>query len=177
MIRLHLLFALLSFVLVFAGPDGYAPWGWWGSAAYLVGAVLSSGVWALGLIARIRFLERYDRLEPQFARAAEALSVASVFIPFLRAANAVLAGLAFGSWLLSRRRSAQGLVFLVEALIAFGGPLCWLLLGGRPTASSNWLVAAVPLVAMALVFFTRNGGFRPRPSMRRPRLRQPGAGR
>ena len=156
MIRLNLLFALLSFALAVVGPDGYTLWGWWGLAAYLVGAVLSVGPFLLGLIARIRIVERYDKLEPQFARAAEALSIASVFIPFLRAVNAVLAGFALGAWLIGRRRLVQGGVFAVQALLAFGGPLVWLAVGHRPLASTNWLVAAAPLVAMTLWFSTRS---------------------
>ncbi|MGL6236739.1 MAG: tat pathway signal sequence [Segniliparus sp.] len=170
MIRLNLFFAALSFVLALFGPDGYELWGWWGFPAYLVGAVLSVGPLALGLIARIRVLERYDKLEPQFTRAAEALSVASVFIPFLRAVNAVLAGIALGAWLLSKRRLAQGAVFAVSALIALGGPLAWLAAEHRPLASTNWLIAAAPLVVMPAVYYARNGGFAPRPRTKRPKL-------
>ncbi|EFV13179.1 hypothetical protein [Segniliparus rugosus] len=170
MIRLNFLFALLSFALALAGPDGYALWGWWGLAAYLVGAALSVVPFVLGLIARIRVVERYDKLEPQFARAAEALSIASVFIPFLRAVNAVLAGFAIGAWLISRRRLLQGAVFVVQALLALGGPLVWLAAEHRPLASTNWLVAAIPLAVMTIGFFARNGGFAPRPRAKRPRL-------
>lgn len=170
MIRLNLFFAALSFVLALIGPDGYELWGWWGFAAYLVGAALSVGPLALGLIARIRVLERYDKLEPQFTRAAEALSVASAFIPFLRAVNAALAGIAFGAWLLSRRRLLQSAVFAVSALIALGAPLVWLAVEHRPLASTNWAIAAVPLVVMATAYFARNGGFAPRPRVKRPKL-------
>ena len=176
MIRLNLFFAALSFVLALIGPDGYGLWGWWGFAAYLVGSVLSVGPLTLRLIARILALEhngrleRYDKLEPQFTRAAEALSVASVFIPFLRAVNAALAGIAFGAWLLSRRRLLQGAVFAVSALLALGAPLVWLAAEHRPIASTNWLIAAVPLVVMATAYYARNGGFAPRPRAKRPKL-------
>jgi hypothetical protein len=167
MIRLNLLFALLSLVLALAGPHGYGLWGWWGLAAYLVGAAGSVGPWALGLIARIGILERYDDLEPQFTRAAEALSVASVFIPFLRAVNALLAGVAFGAWLLSKRWLAQGVVLVATGLIALGGPLVWLAVKHRPIASTNWWIAAAPLAIMALWFLGR-GFLGRRSTTRRP---------
>ncbi|WP_148223316.1 tat pathway signal sequence [Segniliparus rotundus] len=167
MIRLNLFFALLSLVLALAGPRGYGLWGWWGLVAYLVGAVGSVGPWALGLIARIGVLERYDRLEPQFSKAAEALSVASVFIPFLRAVNAMLAGVAFGAWLLNKRWLAQAAVLVATGLIALGGPLVQLAVGHRPIASANWAIAAAPLAVMALWLLGRRF-LRRQPAVRRP---------